>query len=336
MLSGRSKVIGQWIFLGVCLLVLVLIGNFSEIFRLPTINWLFVFFVFLSTVGFTLIHNLRWTYIVREISTSSKVSKINFFIYYQWLLNSYVVGTLIPSDISLAGLRTYYMNRSKTLMLPVALFSVLLDRFFDFIVFIFFVLPSVLFITKVVNGTEVLLILGGMIALNFFFILWKRGNTVHYLVKLYQSLIDYILKLPILKKFVEAMPMEAPTKSSFNEKSVCHLMSLSYLKYLFLSFRFYLIGKAFGVNFSFLQGIFFIPFIQLVGMLNITPGGLGVIEMGSYGALMLMGVPEPKIMLFVVAQRVLITIFTVGLALMSHLFFSAFSVEFRLGKTKAQ
>jgi len=175
-----------------------------------------------------------------------------------------------------------------------------------------------------------------MIGLGSFFILWKKRNTIQYLMKLYQSLINYISKLPILKRFVEAMPMKAPTKSSFNEKLVYHLMGLSYLKYLFLSFRFYFIGQAFGVNFSLLQGIFFIPFIQLVGMLNITPGGLGVIEIGSYGALILMGVPESKIMLFVVAQRVLITIFTVGLALMNYLIFSAFSVKLSPRRTKVQ
>lgn len=335
MLSRRARIIGQWIFLAVCLFVLVFIGDFSEFLRLPVIHWPFVFLVFLSTLGITLVHNLRWTSIVREISTGSPRTKINFFIYYQWLLNSYVVGTLIPSDISLAGVRTYYMERSKNLMLPVALFSVLLDRFFDFVVFIIFVFPSILFITKMVNGIEALFILGGVIALTFFFVRWKKGETIQYLMKLYQSGINTLLRLPILQRLGKAMTMESPQESSFSETSLCQLMGWSYLKYLFLSLRFYFIGQAFGVNFSVLQGIFFIPFIQLVGMLNITPGGLGVIEMGSYGALLLMGVPESKIMLFVVAQRALITIFTIGLALMSYFIFSAFSMDLKLRGTKA-
>jgi uncharacterized membrane protein YbhN (UPF0104 family) len=56
-------------------------------------------------------------------------------------------------------------------------------------------------------------------------------------------------------------------------------------------------------------------------MLNITPGGLGIVEMGSYGALKFMGVPEPKIMVFVVGQRILVSGMTIGFALLNHLVF---------------
>lgn len=107
--------------------------------------------------------------------------------------------------------------------------------------------------------------------------------------------------------------------NSFREGSVHQLMGWSFLKYFFLALRFYFTGQAFGVDFSLLQGFFFIPFIQLVGMLNITPGGLGIVELGSYGALKFMGVPESKIMVFVVGQRILLSCIIIGLALMNHL-----------------
>jgi hypothetical protein len=38
-------------------------------------------------------------------------------------------------------------------------------------------------------------------------------------------------------------------------------------------------------------------------MVNLTPGGLGLIEVGSYGALLAMGVPEPKIMVLLSARE---------------------------------
>jgi uncharacterized membrane protein YbhN (UPF0104 family) len=56
-------------------------------------------------------------------------------------------------------------------------------------------------------------------------------------------------------------------------------------------------------------------------MLNITPGGLGTVELGSYGALKLMGVPDSKIMVFIVGQRILISCIVVVFALLSHLIF---------------
>ena len=330
MLSRRAKIIVQWVLVAVFLFVLIYIGDVSELTRLPKIRWSFVLLAFFSTVGFTLIHNLRWMAIVKGVSKGSAELRRDFFQFYRWLLNSYAIGTVIPNDISLAGVRTYYMNRSQNVLLPAALFSVLLDRFFDFIVFFVLVLPSFLMITKVGGEIEAFLILGLLMAAVFLFIFWKKGEALDSLMRVYRSGTDLLLKLPIIGKRIEGKWKETLGKSSFSAGSVYQMMGWSFLKYLLLSLRFYFTGRALGVNFPFLQGVFFIPFIQLVGMLNITPGGLGVVEMGSYGALMLMGVSESKAMVFVVGQRILLSCITISLALVNQFIF--FMRSRRLGE----
>jgi uncharacterized protein (TIRG00374 family) len=321
MINKRARAIGQWGLVVVFLSILLYFGDVSELFRVPTIDWPFILLVFLSTVGFTLIHNIRWTNIVKGILGTSIGPKTDFFQFYRWLLNSYALGTMIPSDISLAGVRTFYMNRTQTLSLPRALFSVLLDRFFDFIVFFALAVPSALFMMEVAGGMQVLFLLSFMMALIFLFISWKKGEGIDYLIRIYQMGTSWLSKLPVIGERIGGKWKEVSHEICFREGSVHQLMAWSFLKYFFLALRFYFTGRVFGADFSLVQGFFFIPFIQLVGMLNITPGGLGIVEIGSYGALKLMEVPESKIMVFVVGQRILLSCVTISLALMNHLIF---------------
>src|SRR4030042_2326197 len=164
MLSRSAKILTQWILVVIFLFALIYIGDVSELTRWPKVHWPFVLLVFLSTVGFTLIHNLRWMAIVKRMSKGSAGLRSDFFKFYRWLVNSYALGTVIPNDISLAGVRTYYVNRSRNLLLPSALFSVLLDRFFDFIVFFVLAIPAFLMITKVGGEMKALFILGLLMA----------------------------------------------------------------------------------------------------------------------------------------------------------------------------
>jgi len=329
MIGKKGRKIGQWGLVIVFLSILVYFGDISELFRFPNVHWPSILLVFFCTVCFTLIHNLRWTAIVKGISSTPDNPKIDFFQFYRWLLNSYALGTLIPNDISLAGVRTFYMNRTQALSISLALFSVLLDRFFDFIVFFALAMPSALYIMRAAHEKEVLYLLGCIIAGIFLFIFLKKEKGLDSLMRIYRSGIHWLSKMPILGKRIGGSLAGDSDRTSFRGGSVCPLMGWSFLKYLFLALRFYFTGKAFEVDFSILQGFFFIPFIQLVGMLNITPGGLGIVEMGSYGALKLMGVPDAKIMVFVVGQRILLSCITIGLALMNHLIFILGS---RLGK----
>lgn len=333
MMSKRARTIGQWGLVVIFIAILLYFGDVSDLFRIPTIRWPFVLLVFLSSVCFTLIHNLRWTAIVKGISSSSKGLKINFFQFYRWLLNSYALGTMIPTDVSLAGVRTFYMNQTQILSLPFALFSVLLDRFFDFIVFFALAIPSALFMTRAAEGREVMIILGCIVVAIYLFIFWKKEEGLDFLLRIYRSGMGWLLRLPVIGKRVGVKWREVSDGASFREGSVNSLMGWSFLKYFFLALRFYFTGQVFGVNFSLLQAFFFIPFIQLVAMVNITPGGLGLVEMGSYGALMVMGVPESKIMVFVVGQRILLLCITIGLALMNHL---VFIVGSRLGRVQVR
>lgn len=109
----------------------------------------------------------------------------------------------------------------------------------------------------------------------------------------------------------------------FALRSAIKIMTWNYVKYFFLSLRFFFTGWALGVPLPLLQTFFFLPFIQLSGLINVTPGGLGVVEAGTYGALLLMGISKSQILIFVAGQRVLlIGVFLILFGLTRLLYFA--------------
>lgn len=313
---------GIWkkVFLAILLLgVLAYFGDVSSLIHLPEIKWGFFILIFLCTLFFTLSHNFRWKGIVDHLSDGKGES---FFSLYRYLLNGYAFGMVIPLDVSLAGLRSYYLKRSQKLTMSLAIFSVFLDRFLDVIILITMATPSFLFITGVASTKLsmgiVFVSLVGLLGAGY----WKKGETFSFLLKGYRiGLLLVFSRLPVLRKWIPLQGEGIEAACHFDSSSVYLIMGWNFIKYFFLTLRFYFTGQALGVVFSPIQAFFFIPFIQLSGFVNLTPGGLGVVEAGTYGALVLMGIPKSQILLFVFGQRVLFMATFFLLFMINHLFF---------------
>jgi uncharacterized membrane protein YbhN (UPF0104 family) len=317
MKKGLSKILIQW-GLGVLLILLLFyFGDVSRLARLPEVRWNAVLMVFLCNVGFTLAHNFRWKEIVDNLSGQERS---DFFSLYRCLIDSYAIGKIIPMDVSLLGLRSYYLRRQK-MSVSMAVFSVLLDRFLDLLLFLMMAVPSFFLITGVATATQSALILLFLLLLQGVVIAWKKGETVHFLLYLYRRfLVRWLLKIPFLRTRLGGGD-EAGEGPHFHLGSVIQIMGWNYIKYLFLCLRFFFTGLALGIQLPLVKSFFFLPFVQLSGLINITPGGLGVVEMGTYGALYLMGVPNAQIVLFVVGQRVLIFFIFLSFFVLTRLFY---------------
>jgi len=312
------KISIQW-GLALCLVFLLFyLGGVSELTHLPEIHWGYVFLLFVCTAAFTLAHNFRWKEIVESLS--EKKGK-DFFTLYQYLVDSYVVGKFIPMDVSLLGLRSYLLTRYQDLSISLAAFSVLLDRFLDLVLFLFMALPSFLLITGATSRGQTLLVLLLLLIVQGWIIHWKKGDTFHFLLVIYRAfLARWLSKVPLLKDRLKGR-MEGPEEAyPFSQTFVIHVTGWNYIKYIFLSLRFYFTGMALGIPLPWVESFFFLPFVQLSGLVNVTPAGLGVVEMTTYGALYLMGISKPQILLFVVGQRILLFATFLGLFAMSHLF----------------
>ncbi len=296
------KVLTQWI-LGILLLLYVLyLGNFTQLSRFPGIHPVYVVMIFLSTLGLTLSHNYRWWEILKNISSTGES---RFFPLYRYLINSYGIGMVIPMDISLLGLRSYYLTQFEKMSTSMAIFSVLLDRILDLMMLFTMALPSFLWITQTVPTNQSVLVLGLLLSAQVLVILWKKGDTFLFFLKSYRSLVvHYFLKVPFLgNRLKEGMKHEVGNYD-FSVGSIFKITGWNFIKYIFLCLRFYFTGQALGISFPFVQSFFFVPLVQLSGLINVTPGGFGVIEIGTYGALFFMGIPKSQALVFVLGQRV--------------------------------
>ncbi len=317
--GSRRKILIQWgLGFGLFLLLLYL-GDISQLSRLSEIHGLYIFLMFVTTLGYTVTHNLRWEKIVKGIS---KEKRNLFFPLFRYLVNSYAVGTVIPMDASLLGVRSFYLTRSEGIPLSMAVFSVLLDRFLDLVILLIMILPSVLFVTGAASMAQAAVLVLFFVAGLFLVVFWKKGETFHFILRMYKiALLKWFHRVPWVGRRISEGIEEASEASRFDRGDVLRITLWNVIKYLFLSLRFYFTGLALGVDFPLMKSFFALPLVQLSSLISVTPAGFGIVEMGTYGALLLMEVPKGQILLFVVGQRVLISLMVLGMFALNHLFF---------------
>jgi len=308
----KWKVWGKWV-LGLGLLTVVFfLGDVRELTHLRVL-WTVVFGMFLTTLGFVLLHTLRWKRIVDALSEKPTGG---FLPFYQWMLHSYTLGYVMPKDVSLLSVRTYFLKQHQSLSLSAALFSVTLDRLLDFLVFFVVIAPSFLFVTRILSPIQSLLLMGILLAGLLVMARWKGGVTFQVLVGLYHL----ILKLPVLRTRMAVAEETSLWREALEKQGLFSMVSWSIGTFLLIVLRFFLTGMALGVPVSLAQSLFLVPVIQVSGLVNITPASLGVLELGSWGALLLIDLPRDQILRFVLGQRVLLTVVLLSLILLNQLF----------------
>lgn len=317
----------QWC-LGITLIAAIIYGSdITSLGRFPDIQWFFAAGVAFCYIMFTILHTTRWQIIVQGLMPFSKNEKVSFFTYYRWLINSYLVALTIPADVSLAGVRMLYIHKSKVLSPQSALFSVLLDRCLDLIIFLVFAVPSLLFITGILSLYGSMAVLLGIMAALALFVGFKKQKTFSLMLSAYDRVITIVTKVPFIGKKVEKHRESNFGEQSFPGKSVYTIFLWSFAKYFVASLRFFMLGLTFGTDFTFYQAMLLFPVIQSTFLLNITPAGLGVVELGTYGALALMGIEKTKIGTFVLGQRILDTAILLGIFIMTNV--PVFMARFR-------
>jgi len=308
----KWKVWGKWV-LGLGLLTVVFfLGDVRELTHLRVL-WTVVFGMFLTTLAFILLHTLRWKRIVDALSEKPTGG---FLPFYKWMLHSYTLGYVMPKDVSLLSVRTYFLKQHQSLSLSASLFSVTLDRLLDFLVFFIVIVPSFLFVTRILSPIQALLLMGILLAGLLVMARWKGGATFRVLIGLYHL----ILKLPVLRSRMAVAEETSLWREALEKQGLFSMVSWTVGTFLLIVLRFFLTGMALGVPVSLIQSLFLVPVIQVSNLVNVTPAGLGVLELGSWGALLLIDLPRDQILRFVLGQRVLLTVVLLTLILVNQLF----------------
>ena len=309
----RWSTLGKWILALGLFATIFLLGDVRQLLHLQ-VAWIFVLGILFSTFTFILLHTLRWKKIVDAIF---KKQGTGFLPFYKWMIHSYTLGYIMPKDVSLLSVRTYYLKQYENLPLSASLFSVTLDRLLDIVIFLVAAIPSLLFIMKILSPVASLVLMVISIGALLLIIRWKGEGAFRLLLHAYRK----ILTIPFIKNRMKVEKSETQVDYSLGRDTFFTVSTWTVGAYLLLILRFFFTGMALNVNLSLLQSLFILPVIQVSGLVNITPGSLGVLELGSWGALLLIGVPKDQILRFVLGQRILLTAVMLFLILLNHLLF---------------
>ncbi len=216
-----------------------------------------------------------------------------------WVARAF--GLVLPRTLSTIGGKSVAL-RSFDVPLKRSLWIVLVDNLFDVFLLILVCVPAFFFLRgDLQNGMFVIAV--GLVVL-------LGGTAVWWITSAQWT--------RRLTKWVRHVPWLAHKLNLENEQDLILLpqsgaavqsVGWAIMLNLTLVFGFYYMAQAVGMQADWLLFLAAYPFVQLSLVAAVTPGGLGLFELGWLGLLTLGGVAEDEALTFVVAQRVYVTVF---------------------------
>ena len=296
--------------------LLIWYGGTSELAGLLEANPCYITAAFLVTLVMTTVSAARWGVLVDELGGEKACTLRE---YYHHFILSQATSLVLPPTIGDFGVRTISLKLAHDFSAPMGLYSVLLDRLFDLLNLLLVGVPATLFLARVWPASWsyalVILMLSGFWAV--FEMRYKEIIT--HLVRGYLWLVRSFSRIPIVGRRWEARwlgdnGVERPFVGIESRK----LYRYTLIKSLLSALQVYLLALAFHLRISFSWIFFGMAVVRLGLILSITPGGLGLVEMGWYAILTLAGLETSLVVVFLVGRRVLTALFLVVLALASQ------------------
>lgn len=296
MSKGTARVL-QW-GVGLALVVLFLVlADTSELGRLVEVSWPWLMGVLLATAGLVLSAAARWRMIAIRVVGGGAVS-LRQYVYY--FLVGRVLGFVLPAEVTDVGVRTLALKRSESLSLAGAAYTVLLDRLFDFLVLVWLVIPGVFHLSGLLSQRAALTIGFAGIALVPWVVGRRHGAAVRGLTRLFARLLAWVRLLPWAR---EAAAPELREETTLGARASGAIYLLSVVKLAMVVARFYCVAGALSVAMPAPTAVLCVPLAQLAALVAVTPGGMGILEMGWYGILSWAGLSGDETVLLVFGWR---------------------------------
>lgn len=276
---------------------------------------LYLVLAFLVTVVIFLSTTYRWQLILNTLIGQETPS---FFQLLYYVVMGATVGLLVPRDIGEMSTRIASMKFYHQITLSKITFSVLIDRFFDVLILVPFMLSAFPFLSGYPINLPILVGLNTVIFLLCLALLSYKQNyrSIGKFIEIYHNSIyprwgrtaflPY-LRLPQPQSF-EFLP------EILSPKLVLGVFCWTTVKFLALVLRSFLISRALNLEIPFDTLFLSTPVAQASLILAFTPGGLGFNELGWYGALVLLGIETERIAPFLLGHRLFNYVFVLILA----------------------
>lgn len=274
--------------------------------------------------GCTLLINLaataRWRLLVANLCDHAVRP---FGAYLDIFMISRALGQVIPESLSVLGARPLWLQNQEGLALTAGGYSVLLDRLFDVLTMGLILVPGVLSLSGLVSpatGVLGVVVLTSIVAILFHL---RYQATLRLLlagyIRLGQLLARLFARVPILgRKFERFLNLD--TDAGFRAAPGSRaLFWLTLVKTGSVVLRAYLYARAFGLAVPLAVILLGVGVVQMSYVFALTPGNLGILELGWTAVFSLMNVESDAVPAFLLGQRVLTVLAILLITLIVHM-----------------
>ena len=309
------SIVGILIFLAI-----LYYGGVEALRQVAQVNPLYLVCAFVTTGLAAFVTSVRWGLIVDALEGRAAATPLHYFYY---VMMGKISSIFVSQYVGDYGVRPLALKASSDTSMGRALYSVLLDRFFDLILSLLFLVPGLLylggFISPQALALSVVLLVGG-----YWVLIARNHHAVSSLLGVAAGAANRASgKAPIVKG---ALGRVAPTlegaRAGFEQvgqKCITVANVLTLCRYLMMALRAYFITLALGLSIPF--GLIFVAvgLVRFTLLFAVAPARLGVLEVGWYGVFALGGVDRSAIIPLLIGLRVYGLVFNAVLALATHL-----------------
>ena len=263
--------------------------------QLQHLNLFYVSLVIISTFTHLWITAYKWKLITRKLTSNYQTSQ-NFYLIYIVFAN--LIAQFVPQQIGLTFVQSLALKFHKVSSLSQGFFSVVYDQFFNILIPLLLLPPSLLLLLgKIPLSVAIFASLGILLLVHCFILKWHKPFIL-WLFKTYDR-----VKIAAGKKSAQTgMLNDVPVLST---RFTVRLFWLSVLRHANWMLRSFFVVMAGGLAIQFWAIAFTTNLVQTAMIVSITPANLGFMEWSWIGGLKLLGVPAVVAGNFAFLQRIL-------------------------------
>lgn len=260
---------------------------------------------FCAAGAVTLVSTVRWRVVIRTL-LPPPVPPLS--ILYVQVMIGRVVGLFVPRAAGDVGIRIVALRQYTKAPLGRTTASVIIDSLMDVAIVGLFGPLGVLFLTGVVSAPVATAAMGAIAVASLVAAPMAMSSAVK--SPIVSSIIGLGRRMRLGRFSLRASekPDWLDALQHLGRSELTAVWSLTLLRSVLLTLQFILLGEAFDLGISPWVIFAIWPVVQLTVVSGITPGGLGIVDLGWLGLLVAAGIGTAEASTFVIVQRAGLTL----------------------------
>ena len=286
---------------------------FQKCFDLGLEQFVVIYIIHVIHIWFIAI---RWKIIVKNSFTEIKFVR-GFFFYYTCM--GILASFFLSNTLGYISTRAYSLKNKHDVSVLEGSNTGVVEHVLNLLVIAVMYIPSLLFFMKILTDGYAIIFNIVLLLLIVVVIAFFPKIFINLLLIPKKVLKKFLLKIPKLKKSIDIDENTIKFIES-NRMYPVKIFIFSILVIYASVAKFYIFASVLNVQVPLMPFILVFPFAYIVSVTGLTPGSLGMAEMGWLGSLLLIHVTREDAAVFLVGQR----IYSTGFAVL--VFFASFVV----------